>query len=303
MTTTVKRRQPIPADAFDHGDARRYRRGCTCRPCTDAATAEARRWKYLRSTGRGGIVTASKVIRHIWKLRAAGMTDLEIRAQAKLSPAHLYQIIRLGGTVRHTTATRILTIQPPKIDGPSRNGAHVPSLGTLRRLQTLNAEGWPCKELDRRLNTGTGYTAYLLRNKADTVRFSTADTVRHLYADLDGLAPEEHGVSPVNARLTRARAAANHWARAAYWDDDDFDDPNFTPAVSDEQLGRDQLGALRRAEIAHLITFNLPHADIAARLGMAESYVRDIAREITTGNRRNRTPESAAAAPYLKEAA
>lgn len=295
MTATAKRRQPIPAENFDHGDARRYRRGCTCRPCTDAATAEARRWKYLRQTGRSGIVASNKVIAHVWKLRAAGMTDLEIQAQARLSRPHLYQIIRQGGTVRHTTATRIMAIPVPEITGPSRNGTHVPILGTKRRLQTLNAEGWPCKELDRRLDTGCGYTAYLIRVATDTVRLSTADTVLHAYRDLASLLPEEHGVTAVNAKLTCARAAAKQWARAAYWDEGDFDDPDFTPATDDDQLSRTELGALRRAEIEHLITFNLSNAEIAARLDMAEGYVRDIAREISTGQRRNRLTESPAA--------
>lgn len=303
MTTAAKRRQPVPAEAFDHGDARRYRRGCTCRPCTDAATSEARRWKYLRQTGRGGAVAANKVIAHIWRLRAAGMTDQEIRAQAKLSPPHLYQIIRQGGTVRHSTATRILSISVPESCGPSRNGAHVPTLGTVRRLQTLNAEGWPCKELDRRLDTGSGYTAYLLRAGGDTVRLSTADNIRHTYRDLIELLPEDHGVTAVNAKQTRARAAAKQWSRAAYWDEDDFDNPDFAPAVSDDGLSKNQLGALRRAEIEHLITFSLSHADIAARLGMAEGYVRDIAREITTGQRRVRAAEGPAASPYLGAAA
>lgn len=289
MTTATKRRQPVPAEAFEHGDARRYRRGCTCAPCTEAATAEARRWKYLRDTGRGGHVAASKVISHVWKLRAAGMTDQEIRAAAELAPPHLYQIIRNGGTVKHSTATRILQIPvPADREGPTRNGAHIPILGTRRRLQTLNAEGWPCKDLDRRLDTGTGYTAYLIRAAGELVRFSTADSVRHLYIGLEGLIPEDHGVTAVNARQTRARAAAKEWARAAYWDADDFDDPTFQPAVSDDGLGRNELGALRRTEIEHLISFNLSHADIAARLGMAEAYVRDIAREITTGTRRDR---------------
>jgi DNA-binding CsgD family transcriptional regulator len=303
MSSTPKRRQPVPAEAFDHGDARRYRRGCTCRTCRDAAVAEARRWKYLRDTGRSGIVAANKVIAHIWRLRAAGMTDREILTQAELSPPHLYQIIRLGGTVRHTTATRILSIPVPESCGPSRNGAHVPILGTVRRLQTFNAEGWPCKELDRRLDTGCGYTAYLLRAGGDTVRLSTADNIRHAYRDLIELLPEENGVTAVNAKQTRARAAAKEWARAAYWDEGDFDNPDFAPAVSDDGLNMHQLGALRRAEIEHLITFNLSHADIAARLGMAEGYVRDIAREITTGQRRVRAAEGPAASPYLGAAA
>lgn len=303
MTTAVKCRQAVPAEAFEHGDARRYRRGCTCKPCTDGATAEARRWKYLRATGRGGMKPASKVIAHIWRLRAAGMTDLEIRTQAKMSPPHLYQIIRQGGEVRHTTAARILGIPVPAADGPSRNGAQVPILGTVRRLQTLNAEGWPCKELDRRLGTGTGYTAYLLRVGSPTVRLSTADNIRHHYGELAHTLPEDSGVTPVNARQTRARAAVKGWARAAFWDDDDFDNPDFTPALSDDDLSKNELGALRRAEIAHLITFNLSNADIAARLGMNENYVRDIAREITSGKRRVRPAEGPAAEPYLGAAA
>lgn len=301
--TTAARRQPIPADDFDHGDARRYRRGCTCRPCTAAANTEARRWKYLRETGRGGIVAANKVIAHIWRLRAAGMTDQEIRAHAELSPPHLYQIIRQGGSVRHTTATRILTIPVPVNDGPSRNGTHIPILGTRRRLQTLNAEGWPCKELDRRLSTGCGYTAYLIRASVDTVRYCTADTVRHTYRTLAALTPEDHGVTPINARQTRARAAAKLWARAAYWDDDDFDNPGFTPAASEDDLSKNELGALRRAEIEHLIAYNRSNKEIATRLGIAETYVRDIAREITTGQRRIRPTEGPAASPYLGAAA
>lgn len=290
-------RKPIPAEAFAHGDARRYRRGCSCQPCTTAATAEARRWRYLRNTGRSGTVSASKVINHVWKLRAAGMTDQEIRAAAALAPPHLYQIIRNGGAVKHSTATRILNIPvPTDREGPTRNGAHIPILGTRRRLQTLNAEGWPCKDLDRRLDTGRGYTAYLIRAASDLVRFSTADSVRHLYAGLEGLTPEEHGVTAVNAKVTRARAAAKEWARAVYWDADDFDDPGFTPATSDD-LNKHELGALRRAEIEHLTAFKISHADIASRLDMSEGYVRDIAREIDTATRRIRPTEGAAANP------
>lgn len=288
MTTAV--RKPVPAEAFEHGDARRYRRGCTCPDCTSAATAEARRWRYLRSTGRGGHIAASKVINHVWKLRAAGMTDQEIRTAAQLTPPHLYQILRNGGIVKHSTANRIFRIPiPADREGPTRNGAHIPILGTRRRLQTLNAEGWPCKDLDRRLGTGAGYTAYLIRAAGDLVRFSTADSVRHLYSSLEGLLPEEHGVTRVNAQQTRARAVAKKWARAAYWDADDFDDPGFQPAASEDELGRNELGALRRAEIEHLASFGLSRGDIAARLDMSETYVRDIVREITTDSRRDRS--------------
>ena len=289
MTTAVKRRQAIPADAFEHGDARRYRRGCTCRPCTDGATAEARRWKYLRDTGRGGITSAEKIVAHIWRLRASGMTDQEICTTAEMSPPHLYQIIRCGGTVRHYTATRILGIPVQATDGPSRNGAQVPNLGTKRRLQTLNAEGWPCKELDRRLKTGTGYTAYLLRAAGDTVRLSTADNIRFTYRELSELLPEEHGVASVNAKQTRARAADKGWARAAFWDDEDFDDPAFTP-VTEIDFKRDDVAALRREEIIHFAWHGDTPEQILNRLDseISISTIRQIVQDWRTGQKRDR---------------
>ncbi|MEU2674794.1 hypothetical protein ABZ622_39390 [Streptomyces sp. NPDC007164] len=233
MTTATRRvRQPAPLP--DHGDARRYRRGCHCRDCTTAATAEARKWKYLRDTGRSGYVPAEQVIARIWRLRAAGMTDLEIRSAARLAAPHLYQIIRSQTPVRHSTAARIFAVAiPENTSEPSRNGAHVPRLGTRRRLQSLVAEGWPAKELDRRLNTGQGYVAYLLRGEGnDVVRLRTAEAVRALYTQLANEKPEDHGIPAHLAKPTRTRAANKGWAGVDYWDADDFDNPDFVPATS-----------------------------------------------------------------------
>jgi hypothetical protein len=216
----------------DHGDARRYRRGCTCPRCTAAATADAKKWKFHRDNGRSGFIPAERVIRYVWRLRYAGVTDAEIREQARLSPPHLYQIIRTGAPVRHSTAARIFAIPvPDTTNTPSRNGAFVPSLGTMRRLQTLTAEGWPARELERRLNVGNGYVAYLIRESGDTVRLFTAAAIRGLYGHLEGLAPEAHGVPRSAAQSARNRAAKKGWATAAYWDADDFDNPDFTPAT------------------------------------------------------------------------
>lgn len=233
MTTAIPRvRQPGPMP--DHGDARRYRRGCTCQPCTTAATAEAKKWKYIRDTGGSSWVPAERVIRYVWRLRYAGMTDTQIREQAKLTPPHLYQIIRNKVPVRYSTAARILAIPvPATTDSPNRNGTHVPGLGTLRRLQALTAEGWPAKELEKRLGTGAGYVSYLLRGEGSgTVRLFTAAAIRNLFDQLDGQRPEDHGVPAPHAKTARNRAAKNLWPGAAYWDQDDFDNPDFQPATT-----------------------------------------------------------------------
>lgn len=232
MTTEARRvRQPGPMP--DHGDARRYRRGCTCQPCTSAVNAETKKWKYIRDNGGGAFVPAERVIRYIWRLRYAGMADTQIREEARLTPPHLYQIIRTKAPVRHTTASRIFAIPVPDITSePSRNGAMIPALGTLRRLQALTAEGWPAKDLEKRVGTGAGYISYLLRGDGTgTVRLFTAAAVRNLYSQLEGQRPEEHGVSPKAANIARKRAATKGWPGAAYWDQDDFDNPDFVPAT------------------------------------------------------------------------
>lgn len=38
-------RVAIPADAFGHGDTRRYNRGCRCRECTTAVVADKRAYR------------------------------------------------------------------------------------------------------------------------------------------------------------------------------------------------------------------------------------------------------------------
>lgn len=232
MTTATRRvRQPGPTP--DHGTPECYRRGCRQQPCTTAATAAAKKWKYLRDTGRSSWVPAEHVIRYVWRLRYAGVTDAQIREQARLTPPHLYQIIRTKAPVRHSTAARIFAIPvPATTDGPNRNGSHVPGLGTLRRLQALTAEGWPAKELEKRLGTGAGYISYLLRGDGTgVVRLFTAAAIRVLFTQLEDQRPEDHGVPAKVANIARKRAASKAWPGAAYWDQDDFDNPDFQPAT------------------------------------------------------------------------
>lgn len=288
MTTATRPgRQLKPVD---HGTPQCYRRGCNRPECTTAATADARKWKYLRDNGRSGFVPAEKVIARIWRLRAAGMTDGEIQDAARLSPSHIYQIIRNNTPVLHTTAARIFAVPVPENSGePSRNGAYVPRLGTRRRLQALVADGWPANELDQRLGTGQGYTGYLMRGEGnDNVRLSTADAVRILYSQLAEETPEDHGIAPHLAKMARTRGTRKGWAGTAYWDADDFDNPDFTPATSDD-LKRDELAAVRRHEVEHLDLLGFSPDNIAERLDMALSTVRAIVNEVRTGQRRDRT--------------
>jgi hypothetical protein len=294
----------IPAESLEHGDARRYRRGCRCNLCKAGANRSNIKNRYLRQTGRATMRPADRAADHLLLLRAAGLDDKEIRKQTRICPDVMYRILRREGVIHARTEARITSVPIPEKPGTSSNRAYIPGHGTIRRLRALVAAGWFQAELARRLGKDKENLKQIIdRSEGGQVAQYVADEVRALYAELHNQKPEEHGLPSRYTERARKTAAARGWAPPEYWDEDDLDNHDFKPATSEEELSKNQLGALRRAEIEHLITFNLSHADIAARLGMSENYVRDIAREITTGVRRIRPAEGPTANPYLGVAA
>lgn len=266
-------RKAIPAEAFAHGDPKRYRRGCHCRPCLDGVTAENRLRRYLRQTGRSTLTTPARAAHHITRLRHAGMPDGDIITAAGVVPDLFYRIMRNAGNIHRATEGRILAVPAPAT--PSKAGAHTAALGTIRRLRALSADGWSAAELARRLGKHKQFVVHLQNLDTTTeprVRLWVAAYVRDLYTDIAGQQPEENGVPAHYAVATRKRAAAKGWAPSAYWDDEEFDNHNFQPATSDG--GVRQRAAARAEDIGHLARFGIPTHEIASRLGVTEAYVR-----------------------------
>ena len=227
-------RKAIPAEAFDHGDPRRYRRGCRCEPCKKGVSAATRRQRYLRETGRSTQRTPDRAAAHVLRLRAAGMGDRAIRDQARICPDVLYRIMRGEGTIHANTERRIISVPVPvrRLGDVSQSRAYVPALGTLRRLRALVAAGWYPAELARRLKRDKQYIVYLVTGRGgDKVAQFLAEEVNWLYRTLSRLVPEEHGVASYYARRARATAERNEWLGPGYWDDDEIDDPDFAPAT------------------------------------------------------------------------
>lgn len=268
-------RTPIPAEAFDHGDPRRYRRGCRCKPCIKGVTAEVRQGRFLRATGRGRMTTPERAARHIARLRNAGMPDSAIMHDSLISQDALYRIVRQASDILRSTETRILAVQPRPSEGPG-SGTHVPGIGAIRRLRALAADGWPAAELGRRCGKHKQFIVYLQKQDSDTtVRHWVADYVSGLYLQLDGLKPEDNGVPAHIAKMTRDRAAGKGWTGTAYWDPEDFDDPDFKPAT--EVVG---LAAEIVAENATWLIEDGLHRDLAAkRLGKSRFYIDRAIRE------------------------
>lgn len=263
-------RPSVPAEAFEHGDPRRYRRGCRCIRCLNGINAETRRNAYLRATGRGAITTPQRAAGHIAALREAGMSDVDICAAANIVSDVLYRIAGGRSDIRRSTEARILAVSPSPT-GRSACGAHIPALGAVRRLRALAADGWPAAELARRAGRCKQFIVYLQNLDLATsprARMWVASYIRTLYGDTAGLAPEDHGVPIGFARAGRARAAAKNWVGTSYWDDEDFDDPDFEPATE---------ATPRYVEIGEngleLLAQGYARRDAAERLGVTTSVL------------------------------
>lgn len=293
MTTASKRRTGIPAEELEHGDARRYRRGCRCDKCKAGANIVNIRRHYLRQTGRGLQRPPHRAASHIELLRAAGLDDRDIKRQADICPDVLYRIMRRHGTIHATTEKRILAVPVPETPVGITSRAYTSALGTHRRLRALVTAGWYAAELARRLGKDREYVVHLLKGRGGgKVAMFLADQVRQLYADLHNQSPHSAGLPPAYVERARRQAALDGWAGPDYWDDDDFDNPDFQPALSDD-LKRDQLAEVRREEIEHFDLLGLSSHEIADKLGLAYTTVRNIVLELHSGQRRTRPREGA----------
>lgn len=228
MTTATRRvRQPIPAEAFDHGDPKRYRRGCHCRLCLDAITAETRRWQYLRSTGRSGLVSTDRARQHITNLQAAGMPDEDIKKAAQIAPDVFRRVTGHGTTIRYSTEARILAVPAP--EQPGRTMRCTDGTGTRRRLRALIALGWTRRAIAARIPSTHEKSIGRMIHLDTTVTTWTAWRVEVAYKEMASLRPEEHDVAVREARRARVEAATQGWAPPAAWDDDTIDDPAAIP--------------------------------------------------------------------------
>lgn len=266
----------IPAEALEHGDVRRYRRGCRCDKCRAGANRNNIKNRYLRQTGRATMRPADRAADHLLLLRAAGLNDKEIRKRTRICPDVMYRILRREGVIHARTEARITSVPIPTPTGPSRNRAYIPGHGTIRRLRALVAAGWFQAELARRLGKDKENLKQIIdRRESGQVAQYVADQVRALYAQLHDQKPEDHGINPRFAERARKTAAARGWAPPAYWDPEDFDDPDFKPAI--ETPG---VAAQIVAENAAWLIADGLHRDIASkRLGKSRFYIDRALRE------------------------
>lgn len=289
----------IPAEAFEHGDYRRYRRGCRCKKCKDGNNRKTIQNRYLRQTGRGIMRAPDVAADHILRLRNAGLDDQAIRDQADICPDVMYRILRREGTIHARTETRILAVPVPPSDGPSGSRAYIPARGTIRRLHALVAGGWYFAELARRLGKDReGLKQIVARGEDGLVAQFVAEQVAALYSQLHADTPEAHGISGYYVERARALARQRGWPAPAYWDDEDFENPDFDPASALREPTFLERAKLRREEIEHLAWCGHEPEQILARLNgeVSISTVRQIVQDWRTGQKRDRRKSESAVA-------
>lgn len=287
MTTAAK---PLPA----HGTYARangspgYREPCKCDPCLIARRRHDKRWKANRALGKPAMVDATPARNHIAELRKTHTWPAISRATG-IAESNLYYIANGTRTeIQRSTQNAILAVRPGPKPVPTMQ---VDALGSRRRLQALMVVGHSVRVAASASRITRDSAHDIALGRQTTVRADVAERIANAYTQLAFRPPASNKFT----KRTRNLAAARGWHGPLAWDD--IDDPNEHPETEqpvENELSRNELAAVRRAEIEHLDGFNLPTHEIATRLGIGESTVAAIVRELHSGRRRDRSRPIAA---------
>ncbi|WP_030975207.1 hypothetical protein [Streptomyces sp. NRRL S-1824] len=182
-------------------------------------TADRRAKRKLRDLNRHrGIPNryqGDDVRAHIDQLHRT-MSYADIAVASRCSRSQIRRIMQ-GGGVNKDTRTRLLAVTPTP-----RGGLFIDALGTRRRIHALQAIGHSQDTIADAAST-TQYQIYSIISGQATVRYGFAQRITNAYRQL----------ADTNGDCIRARrrAAVEGWAGPEYWDEEDFDNPDFTPAV------------------------------------------------------------------------
>lgn len=285
MTPRTPNRQAPP-----HGTAARYEgprrhnawQPCRCTDCRDAVRRAKKIQELRRRRGHDSYLTRNTVATHLRTLLDNGWTGQMVADAAQISRKTVWNILNSDvATVRHDTARAVLALAVTR-----RPDGTVPSVGTRRRAHALAAMGWPLSWIAEQ--AGLSFTGLrdISAGRTKSVKGTYRDAIEALY--------RTHSMRPGPSQVARRTALRKGWVTAAAWDGAAIDDPSADPELSPEtSLNRDELAAIRRADVEHLDKFGVSSDEISRRLGMAESTVKGIVKELRAGERRDRTKAAA----------
>lgn len=267
----------------------KYRK-CPRPECREAARAY-RRLTY-RKQGYGTwqpLVDAEAARQHLLTLNAAGFSYKVIAEHLGRYTAAVTGIVyelspgkQRKRRIRPEFEAAILALSPETM-----TPGMLPAIGSIRRVRALNAIGWPTRVIADHMGTVPPRIRSITSQQL--VTRATAQGIANCYQALHRLNPLEHNINPGTVLKLTRMAARKGWRDPLWWEDmGGIDDPEFDPTMVERELGRNDEAAVRRAEIEHLMSYGCNHDQIAARLDMHPTTVRNIMNELRTGQRRER---------------
>jgi hypothetical protein len=218
---------PTCPDTHPHNRHCFQRHRCRCAACLAANRAYGARRRravaYRRPTS--GLVDAEQARAWLRVLLRSGATLRQVARLAGLGESTLRRILRPSGdkpaTRRVQTTTRDKVMSVTKLKPAP--GAHVPAIGSRRRVQALVCEGWSVSRQAALL--GVTQPNFLRVLSQAHVRKSTHDKIDALYRRLDGHAPPQGSQGEkISAAKAVARARRQGWMPRAWWDDIDAEE-------------------------------------------------------------------------------
>jgi hypothetical protein len=205
------------------------------------------------------------------ELQRAGWTTSQIAAAARLSAVYVRTLAGLSSkpqptTVRAATARAIAALGPGSRFAPTvPDATFVNPVGSIRRLQSLAAIGWPQTELCRRL----GLVSPPILEPGRLILAGRARAIAEVYRQLWNVP------GPSNSAAIRAR---RHGAvPPTAWDDDRIDDPRAQPSgAADPAKPRTRSRGTHEyivSEVAFLDSAGETAENIAARLQITVGHV------------------------------
>lgn len=263
MTTAAR---PVPP----HGSEGRYqgtrlRPGCRCRTCINGWNKAHQKRVLARLEGRPPKVPAAPITAHIALLYASDMTTGQIAHASGVSASTIKDHASgLFPTIRRTTAVKILAVTPLQ---PTAVG-FVPALGTIRRLRALYAAGHGSHQINAaQPELQIRSVEYIVAGTRSQVSVANRDAVAAVYRTLSN----SGGQSP----RAKQRAETEDWAGPEYWDEEDFENPAFTPALKVTAKAAEVIAE----DAAWLIEHGLDRDLAAKRIGKSRFYIDRALRE------------------------
>lgn len=223
---------PLPPGHPAGNGVQDYNKGCRC-PAAVTANSEYRaRRRRLIAYGRATEEThtdAALVVRHIRKLKRAGMSYTRIAAHAGVSHTVVEELVTgARSKIRPTTMSKLLRVQPAPADLADQG--YVNATGTARRLQALAVLGYSPNSIGRRAGLPSSSTARVVSGHHKMLRADHAAAVARIYDELWDKPFTPTTDREAASRTWTVRNAQNHgWFPPLVWDDDRIDDPAYRP--------------------------------------------------------------------------